>query len=72
MARITKSFLCPNGYRPLAEAVGVRVQAVHKWVKAGRVPAERVLSVEAATGISRHELRPDVFGEAPKHSQEAA
>ncbi|PZP64983.1 MAG: hypothetical protein DI604_25710, partial [Delftia acidovorans] len=32
---------------------------VSQWKK---VPAERVLEVERVTGISRHELRPDVFG----------
>lgn len=26
------------------------------------IPAERVLRIEALTGISRHELRPDVYG----------
>jgi DNA-binding transcriptional regulator YdaS (Cro superfamily) len=26
------------------------------------VPSERVLAVEGITGVSRHHLRPDVFG----------
>jgi DNA-binding transcriptional regulator YdaS (Cro superfamily) len=39
-------------------------QAVHKW--AVRVPADRVLLVEGVTGVSRHVLRPDVFGPAPQ------
>ena len=34
-------------------------QAVSQWT---RVPPARVLDIEAATGISRHELRPDIFG----------
>lgn len=34
-------------------------QAVSQWK---RVPAGRVLEVERITGISRHVLRPDVFG----------
>lgn len=34
-------------------------QAVSQWDK---VPAARVLEVERITGISRHLLRPDVFG----------
>jgi len=33
-------------------------QAISQWK---RVPAERVLLVEAATGISRHDLRPDLY-----------
>jgi DNA-binding transcriptional regulator YdaS (Cro superfamily) len=36
-------------------------QAVSLWTK---VPPERVLEVERLTGVSRHELRPDVFGAA--------
>lgn len=36
-------------------------QAISQWKK---VPAGRVLQVEALTGLSRHELRPDVFGVA--------
>jgi len=31
---------------------------VHQW---RRVPAERVVHVEQATGISREEIRPDIF-----------
>lgn len=36
-------------------------QAVSLW---RLVPPERVLMVEEITGISRHELRPDIFGPA--------
>lgn len=55
-----------GAYR-LAMAVGVKHPTIHSWLRTGRVPAERALAVEAATGISRHELRPDVFGPAPDH-----
>ena len=33
--------------------------AVSQWE---RVPAKHVLTVEVVTGISRHELRPDIYG----------
>ena len=33
-------------------------QAISQWKQ---VPAERVLDVERATGISRHDLRPDLY-----------
>ena len=42
-------------------------QAVSQWTK---VPAARVLDIEALTGISRHDLRPDIFG-APKQGEAA-
>lgn len=44
---------------------------IANWRTRGRVPAEKVLDVEAATGISRHELRPDIFGPAPQEGQAA-
>lgn len=46
----------------LAEAISITPQALSQWAS---VPALRVLAVEAATGISRHELRPDIYGAAP-------
>jgi DNA-binding transcriptional regulator YdaS (Cro superfamily) len=42
----------------------VTPQAVNQWVQSGRPPARHVLKIEEATGISRHLLRPDVFGAA--------
>ena len=33
-------------------------QAISQW---GKVPAERVLDVERVTGVSRSELRPDLY-----------
>ncbi len=49
----------------LAEALDVWPGAISQWDK---VPAERVIAVEAATGISRHELRPDLYGPKPQAS----
>lgn len=49
-----------GGVRKLAERLGVTPQAVYKWRKTG-IPAERVLDVERESGVSRHELRPDIY-----------
>ena len=43
----------------LAKAIGITTQAVYQWT--GATPPERVLDVEAATGVSRHDLRPDLY-----------
>jgi DNA-binding transcriptional regulator YdaS (Cro superfamily) len=54
--------ICAAGSRSaLARIVGTSRQAVSQWK---RIPVERVLVIEAATGISRYELRPDIYGEA--------
>lgn len=53
--------VCPSGLQPLASRLGISYQAVQRWFVRGRVPAERVLAIEAATGVSRHELRPDIY-----------
>lgn len=52
-----------GGNAALARHVGVTPQAISQWK---RVPADKAIKVEEATGgtISRHALRPDVFGEA--------
>lgn len=45
-----------------ARLLGVAQPSVWKWLNKGQhLPAEHVLAVEAATGISRYELRPDIY-----------
>lgn len=50
----------------LSEYLGLSRAAVNRWKLNGRVPAEHVLGIEKFTGISRHILRPDVFGDQPQ------
>lgn len=46
-----------------AEHIGVTLPMWWRWENGTRqVPANRVLDIEAKTGVSRHVLRPDVFG----------
>lgn len=42
----------------LAGDLGIKPQALSQWK---RVPPLRVLAVEEITGVSRHELRPDIY-----------
>jgi DNA-binding transcriptional regulator YdaS (Cro superfamily) len=42
----------------LARLLRLTPSAINQWK---RVPAERVLAVEAATGVSRSRLRPDLY-----------
>jgi TorA maturation chaperone TorD len=49
-----------GGVGALARKIGIAQPSVSNW---SRVPAERVVSVEAATGVSRALLRPDLYAE---------
>src|SRR5256714_5293872 len=51
-----------GGVSELARRVGISQPSVSNWDK---VPAERVLAVEAATGVPRMRLRPDLYREQP-------
>lgn len=51
-----------GGVSELARRIGIAQPSVSNW---SRIPAERVLSVEAATGVARAILRPDLYAEAP-------
>lgn len=48
-----------GGVAHLARKIGISQPSVSNWNK---VPAQRVIAVEAATGIPRTELRPDLYG----------
>lgn len=52
-----------GGIVALARGLGIKHNAIYSWKQ---IPAGRVLEVERLTGISRHVLRPDIFGPAPK------
>jgi len=51
-----------GGITKLARRIGISQPSVSNW---SRVPAGRVLSVEAATGVARAILRPDLYEERP-------
>jgi DNA-binding transcriptional regulator YdaS (Cro superfamily) len=59
-----------GGTVALARALGTPHYNVSKWAKA-QIPPRYVLDVERLSGVSRHQLRPDVFGPA-QHPAEAA
>jgi DNA-binding transcriptional regulator YdaS (Cro superfamily) len=48
----------------LANMIGTSQTHVWYWLnKAKRLPAERAVQIEQATGVPRHELRPDIWQE---------
>mgnify|MGYP000920215372 CR=1 FL=1 len=46
----------------VANSIGVPLSTLNRWLTGARdLPAERVLDLEEATGITRYELRPDLY-----------
>lgn len=52
-----------GGPKRVGDHLNISGPAVSQW---RRVPADRVLDVERLSGVSRHALRPDVYGNAPE------
>jgi DNA-binding transcriptional regulator YdaS (Cro superfamily) len=54
-----------GGPTKAAAALGIsNPSVILNWRKRKQVPADRVLKLEELTGVSRHQLRPDIFGSA--------
>jgi|TARA_A100001391_G_scaffold172441_1_gene133933 DNA-binding transcriptional regulator YdaS (Cro superfamily) len=62
-----------GGQAALGRLIGERQQKIFYWLNGSKrgAPAEAVLEIERVTGVSRHELRPDVYP-APAQEGEAA
>ncbi|MCC6196770.1 MAG: helix-turn-helix domain-containing protein [Burkholderiales bacterium] len=59
---IERAVQLAGGQTELARMLGVTQGMVWQWANGRRqVAAERVLAIEAATGVSRHDLRPDIY-----------
>ncbi len=63
-----QDFIKSHGLKKVAADIGIRYQSIQDWHRTGRIPAERVIAVERVTGISRHDLRPDIY---PNESEPA-
>lgn len=50
-----------GGQTAAAHKLSVTQQAVQYWLKRGQIPPLRVLALEAASGVSRKALRPDIY-----------
>jgi DNA-binding transcriptional regulator YdaS (Cro superfamily) len=62
MSGLQKAILRAGSQVKLAAMLGITTQSVNRWKQRykGVVPAERVLDIYAATGVTPHELRPDL------------
>jgi TorA maturation chaperone TorD len=55
-----------GGVRPLSRLLGISQPAVSNWK---RVPADRILQVEAVTGVPRSMIRPDLYAAIPMEQE---
>lgn len=60
---MTKIAIKRAGGAPLvARELGLTRQAVNKW---DEIPTKHVLAIERLSGVTRYELRPDIYGPHP-------
>jgi DNA-binding transcriptional regulator YdaS (Cro superfamily) len=55
---LRQAFEKMGGPSALARALGMTPQAISEW---RRVPADRLVQIEAVTGVDRTVLRPDLY-----------
>src|SRR5258708_31426291 len=67
-AGLEQAIEAAGGVASLARAIGIAQPSVSAW---SRIPAERVLAVEALTRVHRFILRPDLYG-LPSEDQVAS
>ena len=63
---LNRAMKAVGGQAALAKEIGVTAQAVSQWEE---VPPLRVLAVERVSGVSRHELRPDLYPAEPAEAR---
>jgi len=66
-AGLERAVNAAGGVAELARKLGIAQPSVSNW---SRVPAQRVIAVESATGVSREVLRPDLYIK-PARTEEA-
>jgi len=62
MNGLEKAISAVGGKRRLAIALGIKPPSLSRWIHKyqGRVPSNRVIDIYLLTGITPHELRPDL------------
>ena len=73
LSSIDRAIAALGSQQALADALGIRSPSISEWKDRG-VPPGRCIPIEQATGgaVTRYELRPDVFGDAPEIPEKVA
>jgi len=67
---LQKAIATLGGQVKLADAIQTSQQNVSNWLRTGKVAPDKVILIEKVTGVSRYELRPDIY--PPEESKKAA
>lgn len=62
MTGLDKAITAAGNQGKLASLLGISTQSVNRWKKKykGVIPPDRVIQVFSVTGVTPHELRPDL------------
>lgn len=61
MEALEKACKAVGNKKKMAEILEVGNSAISAWLSRGRIPAGYILKIEKASGVPRHELRPDLY-----------
>nr|DAH64333.1 MAG TPA: Putative antitoxin of bacterial toxin-antitoxin system, YdaS/YdaT [Caudoviricetes sp.] len=67
MNALEKAISVAGSQEKLGNCIGVSQQRISYWLGKKKIPAEYVILIEEHTGISRDELRPDLY---PKNTRQ--
>jgi DNA-binding transcriptional regulator YdaS (Cro superfamily) len=67
---LQKAIATLGGQVKLANAINTSQQNISNWLRTGKVAPDKVILIERVTGVSRHELRPDIY--PPDDTKQAA
>lgn len=65
MSIVDRAIKAAGGASELSKKCGLHRTSILFWRTLGHIPVKRLHDVEAATGIPREELRPDLFKRTP-------
>tara|TARA_B100000586_G_C19912435_1_gene343752 strand:- start:454 stop:678 length:225 start_codon:yes stop_codon:yes gene_type:complete len=67
---LEKAIKIAGAQTKLSQAIGSSQQNISYWLRTGKVAPDKVILIERVTGVSRHELRPDIY--PPEDTKQAA
>ncbi|WP_194442373.1 YdaS family helix-turn-helix protein [Pseudoalteromonas simplex] len=67
---LQKAISTIGGQVKLAKAINTSQQNISNWLRTGNIAPNKVILIERVTGVSRHELRPDIY--PPEDTKQAA